>query len=160
MILSILSFALILLGSLTYSSPYEGAGIQLYTPDKTKTLLVQGLRSGKWGWTKGHRDADDRSWLETAVREVKEESGFLLGFDYYICNSFPEQWGKRLYWQGITFFDQPTPFHNKSEHRDLQWVSIQDLQGLDLTKDIQEWRVVSGEVKCDFDGKIDSVSSD
>jgi 8-oxo-dGTP pyrophosphatase MutT (NUDIX family) len=132
------------------SSPLEGAGIQLFSPDKTTTLLVQGNRSGKWGWTKGHRELSDSSWLQTAVREVEEESGFILGFDYYICSSLPHQYGKRLYWQGITFDDEPQPFHNELEHRGIHWIPINQLDSFVVTKDVKEWIVDSKRIECDF----------
>lgn len=132
------------------SLSYEGAGIQLYNPAQTHTLVVQGLRSGKWGWTKGHREPYDNSWLETAIREVKEEAGFIYGIHYTICNSFPEQWGKRLYWQGLTIQELPPPFHNRSEHRDIQWMPVEYLSQLNTTKDIQEWSMLSKSITCDF----------
>lgn len=128
----------------------EGAGIQLFNPTHTHTLLVQGMRSGRWGWTKGHREAYDDSWLDTAIREVKEEAGFIHGIHYYICNSLPHQWGKRLYWQGITYLPFPKPFHNKSEHRNIGWISLTDLANYEITKDVEEWYVYSREVECDF----------
>ena len=134
----------------TKQQGYEGAGIQLFTPDRTKTLLVQGQRSGRWGWTKGHRDSVDKSWLETAIREVKEESGFVYGIHYSICNSFPQQWGKRLYWQGVTYLDEPVPIHNVSEHRNIQWVALNDVPLLETTKDVNEWTYLSNSVVCDF----------
>lgn len=150
MIKQILFFLFSLVSSQMLSSEYEGAGIQLYNPLQTHTLLVQGLRSGRWGWTKGHREEDDTSWLKTAIREVKEESGFVLGIHYFICNSFPEQWGKRLYWQGITHLDRPLPNHNQSEHQNIQWVSLEDLSNIQLTKDVLEWSYFSKQVSCDF----------
>ncbi len=140
------------IGSLLFpneTSVLEGAGVQLFSPDHQSTLLVQGKKSGKWGWTKGHRESFDTSWLDTALREVKEESGFEVGKDYSLCSSSPIQWGKRLYWTGITHESQPQPFHNQQEHRDIRWVSTSDLASLPLGRDVQEWQLYSNEVSCD-----------
>jgi 8-oxo-dGTP pyrophosphatase MutT (NUDIX family) len=49
---------------------YQGAGVQLL--DETRFLLVQGFRSGKWGFPKGHREPSDLDWKSVALREVKE----------------------------------------------------------------------------------------
>lgn len=133
------------------SLPLEGAGIQLFSPDRQFTLLVQGGKSGRWGWTKGHRESSDTSWLETAVREVKEESGFLLGEDYFICKSTPDQYGKRLYWQGITHTNLPEPVHNVAEHQNIAWVSVQSLPTFQVTRDVEMWMTLSNSVECDFD---------
>lgn len=133
------------------SVPLEGAGIQLFSPDRQSTLLVQGKRSKRWGWTKGHREVMDTTWLDTAIREVKEESGFEHGKDYWLCTSSPTQWGKRLYWQGITYSEKPVPLHNQNEHENVEWVPIENLDGLNLGRDVKEWRFFSNKATCDFD---------
>jgi 8-oxo-dGTP pyrophosphatase MutT (NUDIX family) len=61
---------------------YAGAGLILLSSDLTHVLLVNDTRSGKWGFTKGHREHSDDSDLHTAVREVYEETG--LSTDDYI----------------------------------------------------------------------------
>jgi 8-oxo-dGTP pyrophosphatase MutT (NUDIX family) len=127
----------------------EGAGVQLFSPDRAFTLLVQG-KSGKWGWTKGHRELTDNNWLETALREVHEESGFLLGEDYFLCSSQPRQWGKRLYWQGITFKQEPLPRHNTNEHLAIGWVSLKSIQNISLGYDVHHWMLFSNKIHCDF----------
>ena len=53
---------------------YEGAGLILLTPD-LKVLIVQDAKTGKWGFPKGHREAQDNGDLETACRELLEETG-------------------------------------------------------------------------------------
>jgi len=136
---------------LTSSKPLEGAGVQLFSPDRNYTLLVQGSKSGRWGWTKGHRESTDSSWLETAIREVYEESGFVLGKDYTICNSVPQQWGKRLYWQGIMKETLPTPVHNMNEHGGIGWFPVSTLPNNSSTYDVVEWTTLSRKIKCDFE---------
>lgn len=135
----------------------EGAGVQLFSPDRQSTLLVQGKKSKRWGWTKGHREHVDASWLDTAIREVKEESGFELEKDYWLCSSTPTQWGKRLYWQGITFADKPTPVHNENEHTSIGWFSNNELASLKLGRDVEEWRMFSNTATCDFDSKENQI---
>lgn len=53
---------------------YEGAGLILFTPD-VKVLIVQDANTGKWGFPKGHREPQDSGDLETACRELLEETG-------------------------------------------------------------------------------------
>lgn len=133
------------------SIPFEGAGVQLFSPDRQSTLLVQGKKSKRWGWTKGHREDVDATWLDTAIREVKEESGFEVDRDYWICTKEPFQWGKRLYWQGITFEKKPIPFHNALEHANISWFTNDQLSSLLLGKDVIEWQMFSNKVYCDID---------
>lgn len=54
---------------------YTGAGLILLSSDLNSVLLVRDARTGKWGFTKGHRESYDSSDLETAQREVWEEAG-------------------------------------------------------------------------------------
>ena len=53
---------------------YSGAGFILLTPD-FRVLLVQDAKSKKWGFPKGHREDTDLSDIDTAQREVQEETG-------------------------------------------------------------------------------------
>jgi 8-oxo-dGTP pyrophosphatase MutT (NUDIX family) len=60
---------------------FAGAGFILFSADLTRVLLVHDTRSGKWGFTKGHREDYDENDLSTAIRECYEETG--LTTDYY-----------------------------------------------------------------------------
>jgi len=76
---------------------YAGAGLILLSSDLTHVLLVHDTRSGKWGFTKGHREPHDSSDIHTAVREVYEETG--LGADDYVIyeESFKLNKGSQSY---------------------------------------------------------------
>lgn len=60
---------------------FAGAGFILFSADLSRVLLVHDARSGKWGFTKGHREEYDTTDLSTAVRECYEETG--LSKDHY-----------------------------------------------------------------------------
>ncbi len=51
-------------------------GAIILTPDN-EILVVQGAKSGKWSFPKGHGRLNERP-LEAAIREVKEETGINL----------------------------------------------------------------------------------
>ena len=57
------------------NNSYSGAGFILLSPDLSHTLLVKGKKSPKWGFTKGHREEEDANVMETAIRELYEETG-------------------------------------------------------------------------------------
>ena len=50
-------------------------------------LLLKDVTSGKWGMCKGHRDPDEDHYLDTAMREAREELG--LDSDDYEISSAP-----------------------------------------------------------------------
>ena len=50
--------------------------------DEKKYLLVQGKRSGKWSFPKGHMEGRETA-LECALRELWEETGILLNDRVY-----------------------------------------------------------------------------
>ena len=54
----------------------EVYGIILESPRK-RYLLVQGRRTGKWSFPKGHMNPEENPW-ECAVRELREETGVIL----------------------------------------------------------------------------------
>jgi len=64
---------------------YVGAGFILLSSDLSSILLVHDARSSKWGFPKGHREQYDKSDLETAIRECREETG-LTPDDYTVHN--------------------------------------------------------------------------
>ncbi len=64
---------------------YEGAGLILHTWD-WKFLMVQDVRTGKWGMCKGHREEADRHYLDTAKYEAYEELN-LTEDDYEITTT-------------------------------------------------------------------------
>uniref|UniRef100_A0A6C0BBD0 Nudix hydrolase domain-containing protein n=1 Tax=viral metagenome TaxID=1070528 RepID=A0A6C0BBD0_9ZZZZ len=115
---------------------YQGAGVQLFK--QNEVLLVQGFRSGKWGFPKGHRELSDLDWKSVALREVKEETGYVYGIDYALCDDQVARWGSRLYWRGGMLTDRG-PTHNVTEHRGVQWFPKEKMEGLRVTKDVEEW---------------------
>ena len=127
--------ATFLLGLFT-AEAYQGAGVQLFK--ENQVLLVQGFRSGKWGFPKGHREPTDLDWKTVAFREVKEETGYIHDLDYVLCDDQVARWGSRLYWRGAMLTDRG-PTHNVTEHRGVQWFPKGDMDGLRLTKDAEEW---------------------
>ena len=125
-----------ILSLFTNTGAYEGAGIQLYKGEKL--LMVQGLRSGRWGFPKGHREDFDADWRATAVREIREETGFEEGVNFVVCSEDSSHWGSRIYWTGRLIQDME-PVVNSSEHRAVRWVHRKKLDGMRLTRDVEEW---------------------
>jgi len=136
---------LLLLG-IWNSFAYEGAGIQLFK--NHHVLMVQGARSGRWGFPKGHREPFDLGWRATAVREIFEETGFQEGINYEICNEdLIRHWGSRLYWSGRLIQDRE-PLVNKTEHKAVKWVLLEDLDTRRVTRDVEEWILDGMPIEC------------
>lgn len=53
---------------------YSGAGFILLTTD-FRILVIQDAKTKKWGFPKGHREDVDASDVDTAIRELQEETG-------------------------------------------------------------------------------------
>jgi 8-oxo-dGTP pyrophosphatase MutT (NUDIX family) len=131
--------------SLFATNAYEGAGIQLFKGEKV--LMVQGARSGRWGFPKGHREDFDADWRATAIREIREETGFEEGVNFVVCDEEASQWGSRIYWTGQLLQDRE-PVVNATEHRAVRWVSRKKLDRLRLTRDVDEWMLNGMPTRC------------
>ena len=124
---------------------FRGAGVQIM--DSKEVLLVQNLGSGNWGFPKGHREPQDVTWRDTAVREVEEETGLRENVHYSICAEDPDIWGRRPYWTGVAHARGPLR-RNVSEHRAVRWVPVTRLRDFDLNYDLSHWVASGAAVKC------------
>jgi len=124
---------------------FKGAGVQIM--NENNVLLVQNLKSGNWGFPKGHREPIDKTWRDTAVREVEEETGFKENKDYVICSNTPDLWGKRPYWTATALRTGPLRM-NISEHRAIRWIPVHLLKQYDLNYDLSYWYLQGAPVKC------------
>ena len=71
----------------TYSTipvepPRAAAGMAILNPSKTAILMVRQMCNDLWSLPKGGVEIHDSSALNTAIREVKEETGFEMSADY------------------------------------------------------------------------------
>jgi 8-oxo-dGTP pyrophosphatase MutT (NUDIX family) len=135
----------LLLLSLWNIDAYEGAGVHLV--DNNQVLMVQGARSGKWGFPKGHREEFDIDWLQTANREIKEETGYVKGINYEICDDIPRHWGTRIYWSARVLQHRDIII-NRTEHRDVKWIPIEEVGSMKVTRDVEEWYLDGMPVQC------------
>ena len=111
------------------------AGVILQSADRY--LLVQSRFTGKWSFTKGHAEPHDINLLETATREVKEETGFLETIHYTI-DSGPYEIGRSTYWMG-TIKGNHTPTLKQDEHTGMGLFTKKEIRALKTNKDIRSW---------------------
>jgi len=111
------------------------AGVILQSADRY--LLVQSRFTGKWSFTKGHAEPHDINLLETATREVKEETGFLETIHYTI-DSGPYEIGRSTYWMG-TIKGNHTPTLKQDEHTGVGLFTKKEIRALKTNKDIRSW---------------------
>ena len=127
---------LLLIGSISSQETNERAGIILNYKDRY--LLVQNKFSFRWSFTKGHVEPFDIDLLETAQREVKEESGYLETIHYTIDNTEPRMYGKSTYWTGTVICPDP-PKLKEDEHLGFGWFTKEEMRKLKTTTDISDW---------------------
>jgi 8-oxo-dGTP pyrophosphatase MutT (NUDIX family) len=58
------------------------AGIVIHHPTEDAVLMVRDSRNNMWSFPKGGHESYDSSQLSTAIREVREETGFEYRKDY------------------------------------------------------------------------------
>ncbi len=106
-------------------------GIVLYRRDDgaVRLLLLRNAETGLWGFAKGRREPDDAHEIATALREVREETGFEVaalhgGFrhviEYAVRDDDGESYPKR-----VTYFLAEAPRQAprlSDEHSAAAWV--------------------------------------
>ena len=131
----------LLLLSLWTAIAYEGAGVQIFKEDHV--LMVNGARSARWGFPKGHPELWDKKLpLNTATRECFEETGLRLHDDYVIDNPTPKRIGKRLYFYARSLKDTfEKTIKDTNEISDVAWWAFDDFIGRDdiLNSDLRCW---------------------
>lgn len=140
-----------LLGAGLVSQDYVGAGVQLFrfTSGKPEVLFVQNRETKKWSFPKGHRESFDNSYYDTAIREVFEETGYVVTEDYEICDNGWSLWGERPYWTGIMLTNK-TPKLLEAEHGAVTWFDVdKKTLGLSFIKDVKEWKRDGMRISCD-----------
>lgn len=124
-------------------SNYAGAGFIIITPD-FRVLLVQDAKTKKWGFPKGHREVEDTDDLQTAIREVQEETG-IQSTSYIVENSpFRITKGSSSYIFRYAIMNQQSGYiQNCKEISRIQWIPILDLMQnpdkLDGNKYLRTW---------------------
>jgi len=119
------------------------AGIIVFDRTMSRILLVQSKRTGKWGFTKGHTEMCDVTMLETAVREVEEESGYIEGVHYNLIGMHdPIYLRDRPYWKAVLHSDELPKLNNnehEKDHSGIGWFTIRQMSNLKLNKDVRIW---------------------
>jgi 8-oxo-dGTP pyrophosphatase MutT (NUDIX family) len=113
-----------------------GAGIIL-TLEKT-VLLLQGVK-GSWSFPKGHTEPSDATTLDTAIREMWEETGYVHGQDYEIVGD-KMRLDKRIYWMARPLRSLQNPVLSPREHKAFKWVPIEDIEWLNTNTGVKVWK--------------------
>lgn len=124
---------------------FAGAGLIIVTPD-FRVLLVQDAKTKKWGFPKGHREPNETSDLQTAIREVEEETG-IPSTAYTVQDpAFRITKGSSSYLFRYALLNSGSnvgQIQNRREIGELQWTSILDLMQnpdlMDGNKYLRTW---------------------
>lgn len=95
-----------------------------------KILLVKGRKGQMWSFPKGHRERYDKTTIDCALRELKEETGIALTKDYLITKKYKA--GEYFIYavpQEFRTFPQDT-----REIEDASWFTFEEM--CDLRKNI------------------------
>ena len=138
---------------------YSGAGLVLLSSDLSSLLLVHDARSAKWGFPKGHREKYDKSDLDTATRECREETG-LLPDDYIVrSEAFKINKGSQSYlFRYATLVDEKRKANIVAgpayEIANVQWIPIKSLLEADSVLDGNKYlRTWIGDLQADTSKK-------
>lgn len=105
-------------------------GCILVSPNK-RYLLVQGRKSGKWSFPKGHPN-DNEMPLECAKRELLEETGLRAPFMY----SYSYQLATGVYFLYKTCEENICETLDPDEIQGIIWASLSEMKKMNVNIDV------------------------
>lgn len=129
------------------SDKRPGGGLVILHPSQSSVLLVRDSRNQKWGFPKGRYELEDHDLLATAIRETREETGFLLDTHYTLSNKARSCANTRLVLaQALT---PDLPITECAEHNvaEIAWVPFSDLDSLSTNLPLRLWAKKEGWLK-------------
>jgi 8-oxo-dGTP diphosphatase len=131
---------------------YAASAMVLTDSLPTKALLVHHKKLDKWFWPGGHQD-DNENPVEAVIREVEEETGidvsmnlnashpiderasYIARPNYLLEELIPARAHEPLHYHLDMIYVVRIPeqriAHNKSEHHDARWFTLEEIEALD-----------------------------
>lgn len=128
---------------LTRKEQYTGAGMIIFRSDMGmfRVLCLLGTESGSWGFPKGKKEAADNDIPAlTAMRETREETGLIGGYDY-IIKSLQVTVGHYKYSICTLTGDgyKKAIVLSPREHASSAWFSLDELLRVKKNADLSVW---------------------
>jgi len=101
-------------------------GVIIYNNMSERYLCVKGRKSGKWGFPKGHMEYGE-SEKETALRELKEETGINLHHDMLKERI---RFKNNIYFFIDTSIHYATNIHDHREIEKLEWFTFTEMDNM------------------------------
>lgn len=105
-------------------------------------LLLKGADTGIWSFPKGHTEPEDVTPLDTAVREVYEETALRVDVDYRLTRQ-SIRYGRNLYWEAeVAHYFTPKITLRDREHSTYLWLTLDEINKVEASKvnrDIRDW---------------------
>ncbi len=103
-----------------------GAVIYRVHQNELQVLLVKQYPGGHWAFPKGHVEPDEEE-VETAIREVKEETGLVIQIDPHFRTTVRYLVAPETEKEVVYFAAQPLSeviLRQEDEIEDIQWISF------------------------------------
>ena len=103
-----------------------GAIVFYLKDNKEQILLIKHSNSGHWSFPKGHVEAGETE-VETAVREIKEETGVSVNIDTRFREVVTYSPKKDVIKDVIYFFATASDYHTKRQEEEVSEVKWVDM---------------------------------
>jgi 8-oxo-dGTP pyrophosphatase MutT (NUDIX family) len=124
---------------------HTGAGLILWSPDRSAVLLVLDDRSNKWSFPKGRIESHDITLLHTMIREIQEETRLCYMVDYNLHADSPMLY---TFGKGMHCLFEATAVHttlappNHDEHiLEIRYVPLSEIPLLRTNLYVSTWLV-------------------
>jgi 8-oxo-dGTP pyrophosphatase MutT (NUDIX family) len=122
-----------------------GAGLVIYHPTESAVLLVRDIRTNKWSFPKGRVESIDVDYMDTAVRETLEETGFIQ-YKHYVLKNNKSRSCARTYLVDAQALTSELPFTSRKDQyvAEVAWMPISKVNAINGNLSLRMWAQKEG----------------
>lgn len=117
----------------------SGAGLVIQHPTESAVLLVRDSRTNKWSFPKGRSESIDVNYIDTAIRETLEETGFIQYKHYVLKNKSRACAHTQLVLAQALTSELPFTSCKEQHVAEVAWMPIKSVRSIDANLSLRMW---------------------
>lgn len=117
----------------------------IHHPTEQAVLLVRDIRTNKWSFPKGRSESCDIDYIDTAIRETLEETGFVQ-YKHYVVKNSKMRSCARTYLVDAQALTSELPFSSRKDEfvAEVAWMPISKIKAINGNLSLRMWAQKEG----------------